>query len=61
MSRKAYPDNAEIHRRKADGRRTRAALSFAEKLDALDALRARLDPIAQAREARRRALNTPAS
>jgi hypothetical protein len=48
-----YPDNSDIHARKTQGRRQRAALSFAEKLDALDDLRARVAPIVRAREARR--------
>ncbi len=48
-----YPDNSDIHARKADGRRQRAKLSFAEKLVALDELRARVEPIVRAREARR--------
>ena len=51
---KAYPDNSGIYARKAQGRRERAALSFAEKLDALDALRDRVEPIARARKARSR-------
>jgi len=51
---KEWPDNSEIFARKLAGRRQRAALSFAEKLDALDALRARLRPLVQAREARKR-------
>jgi hypothetical protein len=49
-----YPDNSAIHARKAQGRRERAALSFGEKLDALDALRERAEPIIRAREERRR-------
>ncbi|MGH6871468.1 MAG: hypothetical protein ACREHE_08175 [Rhizomicrobium sp.] len=51
---KTYPDNSAIHARKAEGRRQRAALSFAQKLVALDALRARAAPIIRAREARKR-------
>ena len=53
-ARKEYPDNSGIYARKAEGRRKRAAISFAEKLVALDELRARVEPIVQAREARRR-------
>jgi hypothetical protein len=49
-----YPDISDIIARKAAGRRQHAALSFAEKLDILDALRERVRPIAQAREFRRR-------
>jgi hypothetical protein len=48
-----YPDNAGIHARKAEGRRQQAALSFGEKLAILDDLRARVEPIVRAREARR--------
>ncbi len=50
-----YPDNSALHVQKAAGRRRRAALTFAEKLDALDALRARVEPIVRAREARKSA------
>jgi hypothetical protein len=49
-----YPDISDILVRKAAGRRQRAALSFAEKLDILDALKERVEPIIQAREFRRR-------
>jgi hypothetical protein len=48
-----YPDISEILAHKAAGRRKRAALGFAEKLDILDALKARVEPIIQARELRR--------
>lgn len=50
---KQYPDIAEILTKKAAGRRERALLSFAEKLDAVDALRDRLAPINRSRELRR--------
>jgi hypothetical protein len=49
---KSYPDISDILARKAAGRRQRAALSFAEKLDILDALRERVAPLVQARKAR---------
>lgn len=49
----AYPDNSGIHARKDEGRRQRAKLSFAEKLVAVDELRARVEPIVRAREARK--------
>lgn len=49
-----YPDISDILARKAEGRRQRAALSFAEKLDLLDALRERVAPIVRARELRKR-------
>ncbi len=48
-----YPDNSAIHARKTQWRRERAARSFAQKLDALDELRARVEPIARARKARK--------
>jgi hypothetical protein len=48
-------DISDILARKAKGRRDRAALGFAEKLDTLDALRARVEPIVLARRARARA------
>jgi hypothetical protein len=47
-----YPDISDILATKAAGRRQRAALSFGEKLDILDALRERVKPIVQAREGR---------
>ena len=50
---RTYPDNSGIHARKAEGRRQRAKLSFAEKLAAVDELRARIEPIVRAREARK--------
>jgi hypothetical protein len=48
-----YPDISGILAQKASGRRQRAALSFAEKLDILDALKERVAPLVQARKARR--------
>jgi hypothetical protein len=47
-----FPDISEILAAKALWRRQRAALSFREKLDALDALRERAQPIIQARKIR---------
>jgi hypothetical protein len=47
-----YPDISDILAQKASGRRQRAALSFAEKLAILDALKKRVEPIVQARKAR---------
>jgi hypothetical protein len=47
-----YPDISDILARKARGRKECAALTFAEKLDALDALKERVAPIVQARKAR---------
>jgi hypothetical protein len=52
-SQKQYPDNSSIFTRKAEGRRKRGTLSFAEKLAALDTLKKRAEPIARAREARK--------
>jgi hypothetical protein len=48
-----YPDISDILARKASGRRQRAALSFAEKLRILDALKARVEPLVEARKVRR--------
>jgi hypothetical protein len=50
---KEYPDILEIVALKLSGRRQRAALSFAEKLDLLDALREHVRPLVEARKARR--------
>jgi hypothetical protein len=47
-----YPDISDILTQKASGRRQRAALSFTEKLAALDALKERVEPIVRARKAR---------
>jgi len=47
-----YPDISDILGRKASGRRQRAALSFAEKLDILDSLKERIEPLVQARKIR---------
>jgi len=48
-----FPDIADILARKASGRRQQAALSFAEKLAILDSLKERVEPIVQARMARK--------
>jgi hypothetical protein len=48
-----YPNISDILARKASGRRQLAALSFAEKLFILDALKERFQPIVQARAIRR--------
>jgi len=47
-----YPDISDILARKARGRKQLAALGFGEKLDMLDALRARAEPIRRGREMR---------
>jgi hypothetical protein len=49
---KTYPDISDILERKAAGRVDLHARSFAEKLDALDALRDRAGPLRAARAAR---------
>jgi hypothetical protein len=58
-----YPDISDILARKAAGRRALAQLSYGEKLDLLDALRARVEPIRRARGssavARKAASRTP--
>ena len=48
-----YPGISAILARKARGRRQRAALSFTEKLAAVEALRERAEPIIRARELRK--------
>jgi hypothetical protein len=58
MSVRLYPDNSEIFAQKAEGRKRRARASFAEKLAAMDELRARVAPIERARELRRQARAT---
>jgi hypothetical protein len=47
-----YPDISDILAKKAAGRRRMAALSFAQKLAILDALKERVRPIAEARKIR---------
>ncbi len=49
---KTYPDISDILERKAAGRVDLHARSFAEKLDALDALRDRAGPLRAAKAAR---------
>jgi hypothetical protein len=48
-----YPDISDILARKAEGRKTLAALSFCQKLEILEDMRARVEPIRKARGARR--------
>jgi hypothetical protein len=50
---RSYPDISDILARKAEGRRILAALSFGEKLEVLEQMRARVAPIRKARDARR--------
>jgi hypothetical protein len=52
MAHREYPDISDILALKLSGRRKRAALSFAEKLDILDALKHRVEPLTTARRAR---------
>jgi hypothetical protein len=47
-----YPDITDILAKKAQGRRERASLSFAEKLAILDKLRKDVAPIVRARQTR---------
>jgi hypothetical protein len=47
-----YPDISDILARKISGRRQNAALSFAEKLAMLDALKERVNPLVKARKVR---------
>ncbi len=48
-----YSDISDILVRKAEGRRSLAALSFGQKLEKLEEMRARVAPIRRARDARR--------
>jgi hypothetical protein len=52
-SNRRYPDISDVLARKAEGRRSLAARSFGEKIDMLEAMRARVAPIRKAREARK--------
>lgn len=53
-STRSYPDISDILARKAEGRRDLAARSFGEKIEILEALRARVEPIRKARAARQK-------
>ena len=53
-STRLYPDISDILRRKAEGRCDLASRSFGEKIEILEALRARVEPIRKAREARQK-------
>lgn len=53
-SSRSYPDISDILARKAEGRRDLAARSFGEKIDMLEAMRARVAPIRKARAARKK-------
>jgi hypothetical protein len=52
-SNRRYPDISDVLARKAEGRRNVAARSFGEKIDMLEAMRARVAPIRKARDARK--------
>ncbi len=52
-STRPYSDIADLLTRKAEGRRELASRSFGEKIEMLEALRARVAPIRKAREVRR--------
>jgi hypothetical protein len=52
-SNRRYPDISDVLARKAEGRRNLAARSFGEKIDMLEAMRARVAPIRKARDARK--------
>jgi hypothetical protein len=47
-----YPDISDIIDRKAEGRRALAALPFARKLEMIEQMRSRINPIRKAREAK---------
>jgi hypothetical protein len=51
-STRTYSDISDILARKAEGRRELAARSLGEKIEMLETLRARVEPIRRAREAR---------
>src|SRR5262245_23860688 len=61
MSSRQYPDITDILARKAQGRRERASLSFAEKLTILDKLKKDVEPIVRARRERLLAVKERAS
>jgi hypothetical protein len=48
-----YPDTSDILARKAEGRSEAASRSFSEKIAIVEALRERIEPLRQAREAAR--------
>ena len=47
-----YPDISDILAQKFSGRQQQAALRFSVKLDILDAMRARVEPLVHARKIR---------
>lgn len=48
-----YPDVSDILKLKESGRKELSKLSFGEKIERMEALRERLRPLKEAREARR--------
>lgn len=54
-STRIYPDISDILARKDAERRALAAKSFGQKLEILEAMRARVEPIRKARETRKKA------
>jgi hypothetical protein len=52
-SNRRYPEISDVLARKAEGRRNLAARSFGEKIEMLEAMRARVAPIRKARDARK--------
>jgi hypothetical protein len=54
-STRLYPDISDILARKAEGRQELASRSLGEKIEILEALRGRIEPIRRAREMRRKA------
>jgi hypothetical protein len=54
-----YPDTSDIFARKAEARRERAKLSFAEKIAIIEAMRERDAPFRKARERRRASQENP--
>ena len=50
----SYPDISDLLALKEAGRKTRSKLPFGEKIERMEALRERLRPFKEAREARRK-------
>jgi hypothetical protein len=53
-AKRRYPDTSDLFRRKEAGRKALSNLSFGEKIERMEALRERLRPLKEAREARRK-------
>jgi hypothetical protein len=54
MSENKYPDTSDILARKSEARREKSTLPFAKKVEIVERLRARVQPIRAAREGRRK-------